>query len=61
MALSRSILGESLNDSRAYGWNTPEKNTHDWGTMVQAIQDHIRSLNWGYKVQLRQQAKNIPF
>ena len=23
--------------------------------MVQAIQDHIHSLNWGYKVQLRQQ------
>lgn len=23
--------------------------------MVQNIQDHIRGLNWGYKVQLRQQ------
>lgn len=23
--------------------------------MVQSIQDHIRSLNWGYKVQLRQE------
>ena len=22
--------------------------------MVEAIQDHVRSLNWGYKVQLRQ-------
>lgn len=50
-----ALLGESLNDSRAYGWNTPEKMTHDWSTMVQAIQDHVHSLNWGYKVQLRQQ------
>ncbi|XP_066925765.1 thioredoxin reductase 1, cytoplasmic-like [Clytia hemisphaerica] len=50
-----ALLGESLTDAKAYGWSTPEKNTHNWETMVQAIQDHIRSLNWGYKVQLRQQ------
>jgi len=49
------FLGESLNDSRSYGWETAENTKHDWGTLVTAIQDHIRSLNWGYKVQLRQQ------
>ena len=49
------FLGESLSDSRSYGWETPENTKHDWEKMVAAIQDHIRSLNWGYKVQLRQQ------
>lgn len=50
-----ALLGESLADSRAYGWSTPEKNIHDWSVMVGAIQDHVRGLNWGYKVQLRQE------
>lgn len=49
------FIGESLSDSRIYGWDTPGNLTHDWGTMVQAVQDHIRSTNWGYKVQLHQQ------
>ncbi len=25
----------------------------DWPAMVQAVQDHIGSLNWGYRVALR--------
>jgi len=52
-----ALLGESLEDSKHYGWNLPEeqKLTHDWGKMVGAIQDHIGGLNWGYKVQLRQE------
>ena len=47
------LLGEAIEDSRHFGWQVEEKTKHDWGTMVQAIQDHVRSLNWGYKVQLR--------
>jgi len=50
-----ALLKEHCNDSAHYGWNTPENATHDWMKMVEAIQDHIRSLNWGYKVQLRQE------
>lgn len=50
-----ALLGESLKDSRAFGWDTPEeKAKHDWSKMVTAIQEHIGSLNWGYKVQLRE-------
>lgn len=26
---------------------------HDWGKLVEGVQDHIGSLNWGYRVQLR--------
>jgi len=56
-----ALLGEALEDSRAYGWNTPEvaARKHDWGAMVGAIQDHIRGLNWGYKVQLR--SENVKY
>ena len=32
---------------------------HDWATMRQAIQDHIGSLNWGYRVALRD--KNVKY
>ena len=33
-----------------------EKAKHDWSKMVQAIQDYIGGLNWGYKVELRDKA-----
>jgi hypothetical protein len=53
--LQAALLGESLKDSRAFGWATPEeKASHDWTKMVTSIQEHIGSLNWGYKVQLRE-------
>ena len=40
-------------DARAYGWDTPEKVNHNWLTMIENVQSHIGSLNWGYRVQLR--------
>jgi thioredoxin reductase (NADPH) len=50
-----AILGESVEDAKAYGWNLGEgKATHDWGKMVGAVQDHISSLNFGYRVALRE-------
>ncbi|XP_042238035.1 thioredoxin reductase 1, cytoplasmic-like [Homarus americanus] len=48
-----AILGHDLKDSREYGWVTPETVTHDWNKMVEGIQSHIGSLNWGYRVALR--------
>ncbi|CAG5135490.1 unnamed protein product, partial [Candidula unifasciata] len=53
-----SILGEELHDARAFGWNVPEKVEHSWQQMKDAIQDHIGSLNWGYRVQLRDKKVN---
>ncbi len=32
--------------------------THNWNTMVEAIQAHIGSLNWGYRVALREKKVN---
>jgi pyruvate/2-oxoglutarate dehydrogenase complex dihydrolipoamide dehydrogenase (E3) component len=49
-----ALLGEAIKDGRSYGWAVPEiKVEHDWAKLVQAVQDHIGSLNWGYRVQLR--------
>ncbi|XP_052213921.1 thioredoxin reductase 1, cytoplasmic-like isoform X3 [Dreissena polymorpha] len=48
-----AILGHSIEDAKHYGWQVPEKVEHNWTTMKNAIQDHIGSLNWGYRVQLR--------
>ncbi|XP_041457959.1 thioredoxin reductase 1, cytoplasmic-like [Lytechinus variegatus] len=49
-----AILGESLQDSRHYGWETPESVQHSWSQLRDAVQAHVGSLNWGYKVALRE-------
>jgi len=49
-----SILGEGLKDAKDYGWNVPDGINHDWTKMVENIQAHVKGLNWGYKVQLRE-------
>lgn len=54
-----ALLGEALADSREFGWKTPENIEHNWTTMKDNIQDHIGSLNWGYRVQLRD--KNVEY
>ena len=33
---------------------------HNWGTLVKAIQAHIGSLNWGYRVALREKKVKCP-
>jgi len=53
-----SILGESIHDAKEFGWVLPEGETavqHSWEKMVENIQSHIKSLNWGYKTQLKSQ------
>lgn len=46
------ILGESFSDAKEFGWKVNSEG-HDWGKMVAAIQDHIGSLNFGYRNTLR--------
>ncbi|XP_076068724.1 thioredoxin reductase 1 [Oratosquilla oratoria] len=48
-----AILGHDNKDSKEFGWVLPEEITHNWGKMVESIQNHIGSLNWGYRVALR--------
>uniref|UniRef100_A0A4X1T7H9 Thioredoxin reductase 1, cytoplasmic n=1 Tax=Sus scrofa TaxID=9823 RepID=A0A4X1T7H9_PIG len=49
-----ALLGQALRDSRNYGWNVEETIKHDWERMTEAVQNHIGSLNWGYRVALRE-------
>jgi glutaredoxin len=53
-----AILGDNLKDASQYGWGSDElpNTTHNWEKMVQGIQDHIGSLNWGYRVALREKS-----
>jgi len=46
-------LKEALLDAEAYGWDVPKKFDHNWGKMVNSVQDHIASLNFGYRTALR--------
>jgi len=48
-----SLLGESFSDARGLGWSMLGEPRHAWGQLVQAVQNHIRSINFGYTVQLR--------
>ena len=47
------ILGEQFSDAREYGWKLATEG-HDWSKMVEAVQNHIGSLNFGYRTALRQ-------
>ena len=48
-----SIVGEHHHDQEAGGWNMGEKPKHDWSKMITNINNHIRSINFGYKSDLR--------
>lgn len=47
-----ALLGESFKDAKHYGWNVPENITISWEALVKAVQSHVKSLNWGHRVQL---------
>ncbi|XP_062873482.1 thioredoxin reductase 2, tandem duplicate 2 [Trichomycterus rosablanca] len=47
-----ALLGTALKDAPKYGWRIPEPASHDWATMAEAVQNYVRSLNWGHRVQL---------
>uniref|UniRef100_A0A8C3YFM7 thioredoxin-disulfide reductase (NADPH) n=1 Tax=Catagonus wagneri TaxID=51154 RepID=A0A8C3YFM7_9CETA len=49
-----ALLGQALTDSRKFGWEYSQQVKHNWGTMTEAIQNHIGSLNWGYRLSLRE-------
>uniref|UniRef100_A0A803XWY5 thioredoxin-disulfide reductase (NADPH) n=1 Tax=Meleagris gallopavo TaxID=9103 RepID=A0A803XWY5_MELGA len=51
-----ALLGQALKDSRAYGWQYEEQVKHNWETMVEAVQNYIGSLNWGYRLSLREKS-----
>ncbi|XP_030647241.1 thioredoxin reductase 2, tandem duplicate 2 [Chanos chanos] len=48
-----ALLGTAVKDARKYGWNISGPVTHDWTVMAEAVQNHVKSLNWGHRVQLQ--------
>ncbi|XP_076807803.1 thioredoxin reductase 1, cytoplasmic-like [Clavelina lepadiformis] len=54
-----ALLGKSIKDAKAFGWDVdPSSVKLNWSNMVLAVQDYIGSLNWGYRVQLRDKKVN---
>ncbi|XP_023581328.1 thioredoxin reductase 3 isoform X1 [Trichechus manatus latirostris] len=49
-----ALLGQALHDSRKFGWEYNQQVKHNWETMIEAIQNYIGSLNWGYRLSLRE-------
>eukprot|EP00599_Poterioochromonas_sp_BG-1_P011972 CAMPEP_0173155680 /NCGR_PEP_ID=MMETSP1105-20130129/14258_1 /TAXON_ID=2985 /ORGANISM="Ochromonas sp., Strain BG-1" /LENGTH=598 /DNA_ID=CAMNT_0014072169 /DNA_START=279 /DNA_END=2075 /DNA_ORIENTATION=- len=48
-------LGEHAKVAKSYGWTGFENGTNNWDELRDHIQDHIKGLNFGYRVQLREQ------
>ena len=49
-----ALIGQTLKDAVNYGWNVPENVTHDWNRMRDEIQNYVKSINFGYRVALRE-------
>uniref|UniRef100_A0A4W5PAB8 thioredoxin-disulfide reductase (NADPH) n=1 Tax=Hucho hucho TaxID=62062 RepID=A0A4W5PAB8_9TELE len=55
-----ALLGTSMQDARKFGWELPEETVkHNWEMMKTAVNNYIGSLNWGYRVALRD--KNVNY
>lgn len=50
-----ALLGEGIRDARAYGWEIPnhEQIRINWASLTEVIQNHIKSVNWVTRVELR--------
>lgn len=50
-----ALLGEAIHDAKTYGWQLPaaENISHSWEALKDAVQGHIKSVNWVTRVELR--------
>ncbi|XP_077016478.1 thioredoxin reductase 2, mitochondrial isoform X3 [Tamandua tetradactyla] len=48
-----ALLGGLLRDAEHYGWGVAQRIPHDWKKLAEAVQNHVKSLNWGHRVQLQ--------
>jgi thioredoxin reductase (NADPH) len=46
------ILAESRHEQELAGITVDKQTPHKWETMVNTVQKHIKSLNWGYKADM---------
>ena len=50
-----ALLGEAAHEAAAYGWNIdPSTLKIDWDILRQKVDDHIKSVNWVTRVDLRE-------
>ncbi|CAK9820445.1 Thioredoxin reductase 1, mitochondrial [Anthophora plagiata] len=56
-----ALLGEAIRESVAFGWQIPNAETIkiDWEALKNAVQNHIKSVNWVTRVELR--TKNVEY
>uniref|UniRef100_A0A665X140 thioredoxin-disulfide reductase (NADPH) n=1 Tax=Echeneis naucrates TaxID=173247 RepID=A0A665X140_ECHNA len=54
-----ALFGTALKDAKKYGWQISEPVCHDWATMMEGVQNHVRSLNWGHRVQLQDKYQSL--
>eukprot|EP00276_Gloeochaete_wittrockiana_P010402 CAMPEP_0184655092 /NCGR_PEP_ID=MMETSP0308-20130426/12721_1 /TAXON_ID=38269 /ORGANISM="Gloeochaete witrockiana, Strain SAG 46.84" /LENGTH=1000 /DNA_ID=CAMNT_0027091361 /DNA_START=24 /DNA_END=3026 /DNA_ORIENTATION=+ len=47
-----ALLGAAFHDAHELGWGLEEHPAHSWEQLVQTVQMHIKSLNFGYRVGL---------
>lgn len=49
-----ALLGEAAHEAESYGWNIDATSVKiDWSKLTQSIQNHIKSVNWVTRVDLR--------
>jgi len=50
-----ALLGESIHDSQSYGWQVPQPDQvrNEWSALVESVQNHVKSVNWVTRVDLR--------
>ncbi|KAM3725947.1 Thioredoxin reductase [Dirofilaria immitis] len=52
-----ALLGEYIEDAKNFGWEISEGAVKlNWRQLKNAVQNHIASLNWGYRVQLKEKS-----
>lgn len=50
-----ALLGESIHEAVTYGWQIPSVDSIkiNWSSLTEAVQNHIKSVNWVTRVDLR--------
>ncbi|KAL6430935.1 hypothetical protein ACFW04_007016 [Cataglyphis niger] len=50
-----ALLGEAVHEAPKFGWQLPDPKTVkiDWEALTTAVQNHIKSVNWVTRVELR--------
>jgi len=52
-----ALCGATLHDAKKMGWDVPEAKL-TWEKMLETVNNHVRSLNFGYRVELKKKGVN---